>query len=420
MKTKRFTHKKSVYNNIIIISYILIILFMNISPYSMPLSYLVPIILLSIFTVILLNRKLNMAIRTNSTDIFLLYFLYLINLFNLLSVDYKFEALITSTLIILVSILTLICFTFLEQHVLNKILNSFLILIMIINMLGVVMLVFDIDYFLGIKHVVMGRDTKRISSIVGNPNKLGILNTLALMNLFYLVSIDKIKIRMFFIYLISIIITIFILTGSRNSILTTIVFIITYYILVICKYRKYSQKMNKIFWFMNICFVIIAIILTFSVINKGIVGTISIFMRGDYTLSERDIAWNYLLDLFSDNYLLGIGLGNTYNYLSSTNIGVYSAHNNYIGLLAELGLIGFSILFILISLKLYQLIKLIKCNNVTNEKKILLRYVLCFGVSISIYSIMEVSFLVFGCINLIIFMYFALINKIYYEYRTNI
>lgn len=90
------------------------------------------------------------------------------------------------------------------------------------------------------------------------------------------------------------------------------------------------------------------------------------------TLGHRDMLWDYLFRMISDNWKFGAGFASFNKYAGDRGLTVggmewiYYGHNSYLEALGELGIIGFSLLicFIVASLVItFKLIKTVKENQ---------------------------------------------------------
>ena len=91
------------------------------------------------------------------------------------------------------------------------------------------------------------------------------------------------------------------------------------------------------------------------------------------SLSNRDVLWNRMLDIFSDNKLLGVGLYSTDKILGMTG------HNIYIQLLCENGVLGASVFFVMFIRSLYVTIKNRVDLDIVAFSKMIVLFVLFYG-----------------------------------------
>lgn len=160
------------------------------------------------------------------------------------------------------------------------------------------------------------------------------------------------------------IITIF-LTGCRGAYIALLFELI---LITLFTYKYLNSYYKKIFRFISVFFVSI---LTFIVLSLPSLKAriLSIFaMRSDSSNSFRFNVYNSCIDMFKDNWLLGIGVGNQnfreiYGLYMKTGFDALSAYNIYLEMAVESGifalLVFISFIFMLFKAS-YDYIKLIK------------------------------------------------------------
>lgn len=135
-----------------------------------------------------------------------------------------------------------------------------------------------------------------------------------------------------------------ILTGSR-----TVIFIVVPAILYIVATANKIRPLIKIYLFVVFLGFIVA---TGHYIQDS---TIKRLASVNESIIERDFGgrvtkWEYSIETFSKNPLLGIGSG---TLQSSSKFGIVS-HNTFLSILAEIGLIGFSLFIVILTIVVYQ------------------------------------------------------------------
>lgn len=174
------------------------------------------------------------------------------------------------------------------------------------------------------------------------------------------------------------------LTQKRGPLIALCISIITTYFLQVKE--NMSQKVKRIFIFSLILLVMLyisyeAFPALFSVLDR---------FSSDDTLSNRTYLWEFALDMFRENPIIGQGWGTYSHRLNVTvNTLVVSnqyAHNIYIQLLAETGVIGFLCFTLPMIITLYKSLKLLKDTyNDSNS-----------GVVMFASSSMQLFFLIYG------------------------
>ena len=134
--------------------------------------------------------------------------------------------------------------------------------------------------------------------------------------------------------------------------------------LLITYFLKYRAHVNLKIISLIVLSIITVVLLYFMFPN--ISNTINAFIEksGDSILTNREIFWNYAIDIFNDNKIFGIGFNSYPTYLQNLNsplVPAWAAHNIYLQLLADTGLIGFTLFMMLfISTLIYSLKYVIK------------------------------------------------------------
>lgn len=151
-------------------------------------------------------------------------------------------------------------------------------------------------------------------------------------------------------------ISLFLLNGSKTSLSRTSfgVFIFAMVVLFILKLLKDRVKVIRIFTCILIPTIIIGNLLTNYLYSKDIITMVILSTGGDPTLTGRTTLWEAILQIASHHQLLGAGyggfwIGNLGNNLWDTFIWKPgAAHNGYIDVYVDLGLVGVTILIFLI------------------------------------------------------------------------
>lgn len=147
-----------------------------------------------------------------------------------------------------------------------------------------------------------------------------------------------------------------VMTGCRGAYIGLFV---EFVLLALLTYKFLSQKLKK--WFLSLCAAFSAFVFLFVVSTASLRARIfSIFaMRSDSSNSFRFNVYNSCIDMFKDNWLLGIGVGNQnfreiYGLYMKTGFDALSAYNIYLetavesglfALLAFLGFVGANIIY---------------------------------------------------------------------------
>lgn len=179
-----------------------------------------------------------------------------------------------------------------------------------------------------------------------------------------------------------------ILCRGRNAIICVIIFFVWY------RFINIKTTRGKIFGFIVLLFVVYLITVQYPLLYHTELGNKLEALSFSYTkksfFSGRQIIWRNILDLMSGHELLGYGTGTLYN---SFYLDTRSAHNQYLQLYLQNGLVGLAFLLVVLYGLWNSIIKN-KNHTIVGTKA----YSLCkvsesFYVVMVIYNIFSVSML---------------------------
>lgn len=268
----------------------------------------------------------------------------------------------------------------------KKVYSIPLIIIIATSILGVT--IFSSYISAGIFSLDTGTYINRFGGIIFNLNAAGELFCVGfplLIVLPYFYKIDTKRKKLFFGFLIAFIFFSLLLTGSRSSIgsvLISVLFIL---------YKLDIRIFKRVLY--GIGLVIVVFILVPELNNL-----ISLYFRVERLTANREIYWGLAYNIFINNFLLGVGPGlfqqSAYKFLPfmlgswnefqvrslfSIQAGLGYAHNFYLFLSSELGILGLILAILLFVIFFYYCYKTIKLARKTNYKY--------FALSIAITSI---------------------------------
>lgn len=177
----------------------------------------------------------------------------------------------------------------------------------------------------------------RISSMLGNPNGLAIWLMVSLILTLFLLLAKKIRKIIGIILLISQLFAI-VLTFSRAGIGSFLISSSLYYFL---STKKTKSRITYI-----VILILILGVLYYSINLSGIVKYNS--ERLSLDINFRDLVWRPLIVSINVKPFIGLGFGiSTEAIIKSANIAILGGHNFHLQTIAELGLIGYSLLLVL-------------------------------------------------------------------------
>lgn len=198
----------------------------------------------------------------------------------------------------------------------------------------------------------------------------------------YIVSYRKLKSSRLLILFGAVLTTIF-LSGTRSVMLSVVFGIIT---LAVWKFISKNKTFFKLYFLS-----ILAFIFTYTVVYPRLDKILVNFNQYNYfiiehtgkgILSGRDRLWSFLIDVIAQKPLIGHGSGAIISDFMRTTL---SAHNLYLQIALQVGLIGVTILAIF----LLQIWKVFWVNRY--DPKVILAA--CYYVGILIYQVNEISLL---------------------------
>ena len=200
----------------------------------------------------------------------------------------------------------------------------------------------------------------RPGSQIGNVNSLAIMMTLSLTTLMILK--DKFAKKKYYYGMEILLLFAILLTGSRKGILALL---ILYFMVFIVKNWNNKKVMFRNLAISFCALIIILLIIYFNPYLHEVVWLrLNNFLQfilgknsGEFSLNARDNMIKFGMDLFKRKPLFGYGLDN-YRYFYNNAFGYdYYAHNNYVELLVDLGIVGTIAYYTLIILPIIKLIK---------------------------------------------------------------
>lgn len=205
---------------------------------------------------------------------------------------------------------------------------------------------------------------ERSGGIVGSYQYAGILMSASAG--FYIVDYYKRNGTSNILGLLIIIIALFISGKRALSIFTFAAYFVISFL------YKGKNKIIK-FSFLNIILFCSVILSSFFIPQVRTLIDRFIYYSGDKTYNGRTYYWNVAMDIWNNNKLDGIGMG-TYSlyfdkfYHRTGNLEAYDAHNIYIQMLADGGLIGASLIVMILMISLIRTLKVVRYIRLTDNR----------------------------------------------------
>lgn len=376
-----------------------------------------PIILL-LEIIILIKYLLVDKNRINLTQIILINMwivFFCIAIFSNLVDKYMNVDTIQTTMVVFISTITFIIIISLNK---NKILtfNNITKLLMwygfFISILGILIKIFggtpiliyrdstSVEYrqilnigFIELSQIIMGSIEKpAISLMTSNPNIAGILVGISMICTIYnikLLNYKKYKIM----WLIQCLGVIF--TFSKGSIVSTLIM----HMIIMMDIRKYNLSTKNIKIIVNtmMLFTLIFILIFIKFVNESQI------------YDSRIGAWKVILKSVQDNIFFGIGFGSCGKILLASQGFKIAAHNSYLTILAEMGIIGIIAICIIYIFCISKSLNR-KYTNINDKRRAITSIVIIIGISLN--AIVESTIMNFSALHFlwVYFLTFCTIN----------
>lgn len=238
--------------------------------------------------------------------------------------------------------------------------------------------------------------TERIGSALGlHANDIGVRFAIAVIIALYLAFSKK----SYFNYaLVAIFTVIAMFSGSRKGTLMCVIGIAVYPIMTYAK-KNTANDLVKLFFQIIIGLValfalyklIVSVDVFYDVVGFRLEAMIDSYkgdMSADASINERNFFIQKGLYLFKENPVLGYGMNNFKTFMTEISYShrAYS-HNNYVELLATLGLTGFTIYYSMIGYMLVQCIRFMIVKKTNFERNALLFLILVIIIFISFWCV---------------------------------
>jgi O-antigen ligase len=226
----------------------------------------------------------------------------------------------------------------------------------------------------------------RISSLLGNPNDLALWLLVTLTMTIYLRTKGSHKREWGMLALIQGIALIF--TFSRTGILATVVCIILFW----C-FSSGIMHLRKLMLLL-LGFTAICMTLAFQLfLSQGQ------NIRLSLDLNLRQLAWGPLFASILNNPLLGVGFGVSYEAILK-NAGIdFNAHNAFLGILSEIGLLGLLVFIVVWLIPMWHIRKWLKFAS--KPSKLVLSTCLAISIALALNQLFEFQILRYSFYNLL-------------------
>lgn len=326
--------------------------------------------------------------------------------------SYEYGFIFKIVRLFIVSIFAIALANILKKDGVKKYINIYVLSTTLINIYGIIVTISRGNIVLGVT---------RNTLFAVEPSEAGFINSISIIIIIICSTIyKKFSLKNVCLLIIHIVMHLFI--GSLASLMFGLVTIIILLMLYFNRRRSIGNIIKKI---CTICISVTAlfwVIRNTSIFNKLINYKHYMNVQGG-SLVERITAINIGIDMFLDNILLGVGWGNygwfvqKYNTNPLFNInpgGFFSANNQYIVILSELGIVGVFIVSIFIYSCTKRIIYLFK-RNFKNENELIELYI---GTGMIIYVMLS-NLTLNGIYSFQLWIGIAIINYLYYKAKLN-
>lgn len=299
-----------------------------------------------------------------------------------------------------------------KKYGLKKYINVYVLSTTLINIYGIIITIYR-------KNIILG--VTRNSLFAVEPSEAGFINSISIIIIIIISIVHKnFSFIQFFLLVIHIVMHLFI--GSLASLMFGLVTIVILFLVYFGRKRGLRNFIKKLLVVFISCISVLIIIKNTSIFNKLINYKHYMNVQGG-SLVERITAIDIGFEMFLDNMLLGVGWGNygwfvqLYNTNPLFNInpgGFFSANNQYIVILSELGIVGVIITTIFALSCTKRIIYLFKLH--IEEKNELVE--LYIGTGMIIYVMLS-NLTLNGIYSFQLWIGIAIINYLYYKSRIN-
>lgn len=322
--------------------------------------------------------------------IYIIYYVIMINVMILLKSSKNIQLGLIKTfyiVAILYSVITLIAFF---NH--NLIINHFSFL-------------FDYDRLLRIKTEISRNAFSGLAGEVSyNMFTIAVGFGIVISNLLVSKRLSKYNTVLVIIMAVSLLLT------QKRSVIVVLFLILAFMIIVLRKNRAATKRTFKIL------LALVAIAIVVVIVFPDVLRVFNRFFVDDKLyLSGRDELWGYAKDMFSDRPLFGYGVGSYNIYCNDRGYfsGARHAHNIYIQMLAETGIVGFMLFMAAFLTSLLKTVAITRKIMMTSNNSAL-KVIILF----SLY--MQLFFLLYGFVGIPLYnytqllVYFISVSLIYY------
>lgn len=333
----------------------------NVVPYGT--LILLAVVLLSFLSLMINNRKVILY-NDYFVIILLFYMLFTYSLFTAVWSDSPFEVAWRS-IIVFLPILIIAYIMYFVDNVVFSVLCFYIFNLscgLLLSIIGLVIYYFGQTYWadgvlinelrlgsFSISQIMyISSGLLRISSITGNPNTLGYILVISSVSTIGLFFMNKIRV-IFLLLLLSPQLLALFFTYSRTS---WAMFLIIIFILSLLLRGKNSHISNVVLHTMKIICAFIMLLAMLYIIYSD-----KSNQRFSLDLNGRLEGWKPLLDLFNEKLMFGNGFNTSADYLYQNEIDISNAHNIYIAILSEIGLVGMLIFIMILMASIWLISK---------------------------------------------------------------